>query len=433
MTEQTPILHIIGGGEYGGAEQYLLNIAQEMADSPYQLHFACFYDREFAKRLRKLDIPVHIIKPKNRFDLSLDKKLAQLIRDENYQVIHTHGVRANLFGRLAVRRLDRESYNSPSLVTTVHSVLKQDYPKFIEYNLAYLLERYSQHMTDYFIAISNAIRDDMVDRGIATSKITTIHTGLNFAKLAANTSKHELNLREHVAKIYEKEAAANSKYISAVESLKIYTKANSAEIAKFVDDGQSLEDIKIIGMVGRLHKVKGHRYAIAAMLPIINKYPNAHLVIAGDGELFDELIELRDSMQLTRHVHFLGFRDSVTSIVRQFDIFLMPSLSEGLGLSLIEAMAEGIPAIASRVGGMAEVIQEFPASSDQPHPTGILIPSEDSKSISAAVMDMLADPDQARAIGLAGQRDVKERFTSDRMIQSFVDFYDRVTDADIEN
>jgi glycosyltransferase involved in cell wall biosynthesis len=392
----TKILHVIGGGEYGGAEQYLINLAKEMHNSTYEIHLACFYDREFAHKLRDNSIPIHVILPKGRFDFSLATNIADLINREQYDIVHTHGVRANLFGRLAVSRINKvRKQQRKSLLpifTTVHSELRQDYQNAIAYRLAYLLERTTQHLTDSFIAISNSIKDDMIRRGIPEKKIKVIYSGINFQ---ADTSKD-------------------------------YQSVHDEQIIDVNNLRQQFADVPIIGMVGRLQAVKGHRYAILAMPQIVRQHPQAQLVIVGDGPLLEQLQALVNQLQLSNNVHFLGFQHPVTHIIRQFDMFLMPSLSEGLGLSLIEAMAEGIPAIATKVGGMVDVITGDIRSTNQYQSelaTGILIPPEDPEAIAKAVIQLLNDPQQAIAMGERGQEDVRERFNSKRMIDEMDDLY----------
>jgi len=417
----TKILHIIGGGEYGGAEQYLINLAKEMRNTTYEVHLACFYDREFAHKLRDNNIPTHVILPKGRFDFSLATNIADLINREQYDIVHTHGVRANLFGRLAVSRINKERKQQRKsllpIFTTVHSELRQDYQNAIAYRLAYLLERTTQHLTDSFIAISNSIKDDMIRRGIPEKKIKVIYSGINFQAEANPDTESSLNNERNVQDDVHNEQIIDDKHQGVNDT---------SNISSIINLRQQFPEAPIIGMVGRLQAVKGHRHAILAMPQILRQHPQAQLVIVGDGPLLEQLQALVNQLQINNNVHFLGFQHPVTHILRQFDIFLMPSLSEGLGLSLIEAMAEGIPAIATRVGGMVDVITEDIRSTNQYQSelvTGILIPPEDPEAIAQAVVHLLNNPQQAKDMGERGQRDVRERFNSKRMIDEMDALY----------
>ncbi|OEF96809.1 glycosyltransferase family 4 protein [Desulfuribacillus alkaliarsenatis] len=364
------ILHIIGGGEYGGAEQYLVNLARKLQGSPYQIQMACFYDSEFAAVLRKYQIPVHTVLPSSRFDFTLAQKLRRLMIQEKIDIVHTHGVRANFFGRLAARKLKLP------IATTVHSELRQDYQNPVAYMLALGMERMTQPLTTRYIAISNSIKQDMIKRGIPEQKIEVIYSGIDFAEF-------------------------------------VEEKTSTLE----------LPQPPVIGIVGRLQEVKGHRYAIMAMPAILQKYPEVNLVIIGDGPLKEDLMKLAKQIQVADNVHFLGFQQSVSSLLNQFDIFLMPSLSEGLGLSLIEAMSQGIPVIASEVGGMVDVVQD---TGDLLTSTGILVSAKDANAIAENAKLLLADSNIAQQMGMRGQADVLKRFNSERMIAEIADFYEKL-------
>ncbi|OEH85475.1 hypothetical protein BHU72_05155 [Desulfuribacillus stibiiarsenatis] len=396
MTEKKrcKVLHVIGGGEFGGAEQYLINVAKQMKDTDYEIHLACFYDREFARKLRSADIPVHVILPSNRIDFSLAHKIADLIRHYQFDILHTHGVRANLFGRLAGKHINKERRRDGQkklpVLTTIHSELRQDYSHPIAYSIAYSLERMSQNMTDTFIAISNSIRDDILKRNIPSSKIEVIYNGIDFVEL------------------YEK-AKEESPELDAVMQGIVGRKT-----------GDSLEEHHgstppiLMGIVGRLQPVKGHRYAILAMPEILRLYPNARLLIVGEGPLQPELQQLARQLQVDHAVHLIGYQANVAPFLSKLDVFLMPSLAEGLGLSLIEAMAFELPVIASGVGGILDVVQED---------TGILVPAEDAYALAKATCQLLANLESAKLMAVRGKEDVQKRFHTDRMISQMVKVY----------
>lgn len=370
------VLQVIGGGEYGGAEQYLVNLIRQFKEGDIEIHLACFYNRQFADVLRKHQITVHTLLPKGRFDLSLVSQLRELISTQNYDIVHTHGVRANFFARIAVSSLNRNRQSKIPVLTTVHSVLRQDYPKNLSYSIVYWMERLTQHRTDRFIAISNSIKEDMISRGIPTERIQVIYSGIDF------------------------EEFWKSSHTSSIEM-------------------PTLPEAPIIGMVGRLQPVKGHTYAIAAMLSILEQHPNAKLVLVGDGPLLEELQQQVRELNIEHSVMFLGYQDpsKIASLLKRFTVFLMPSLSEGLGLSLIEAMSVGTPVIATEVGGMLDVVQDG---------TGFLVPPQDPTAIALQVNWILDNPEEARDLGERGKESVIQRFNSKTMVEQIRDVYSHI-------
>ncbi len=428
--QRKKILHIIGGGEFGGAEQYLINVAIQMKRTEYEMHLACFYDRRFAQTLRTHGIPIHVILPTSRFDVSLANRIADLIREQSFDIIHTHGVRANFFGRLAARKQNRirKKHGQPPLpvYTTIHSELRQDYPHPLAYSLASMLEHLTQHLTDTYVAISNSIKDDMVRRSIPSEKIHVIYSGIDFEQFSESTSD--------VAEPEADEFNAIDQNGTPLDS------EHNRVASKTINLRERFPGQAIIGIVGRLQAVKGHQYAIQAMPKILAAHPDTQLVLVGGGPLQGELQSLTEQLKLQSHVCFLGFQQPIAEIVKQFDIFLMPSLSEGLGLSLIEAMSQGVPAIATQVGGMVDVIradtngegscEQTPAelqmhTAQTQQPTGVFVPPTDPAAIATAVIALLDDSANAIAMGLRGQADVQERFNSQRMIEQMVQMYNR--------
>lgn len=370
------VLQVIGGGEYGGAEQYLVNLIRQFNEGDIEIHLACFYNRQFAGVLRKHQITVHTLSPKGRFDLSLITQLRNLMSNENYDIVHTHGVRANFFARIAVSGINRNRKLKIPVVTTVHSVLRQDYPKTLSYSIVYWMERLTQQWTDKYIAISNSIKDDMISRGIPTERIQVIYSGIDFEEFWQSSQ------------------------------------LQSSELP-------AMPEGPIIGMIGRLQPVKGHTYAIAAMPSILEQHPNAKLVLVGDGPLLEELQQQVRELHIEQSVLFFGYQDpsNIANFLRKFTVFLMPSLSEGLGLSLIEAMSAGTPVIATEVGGMLDVVQDG---------TGLLVPPNDSYSIAKQVNWILDHPEEARALGERGKASVLQRFHSRTMVEQIREVYSRV-------
>src|SRR6185503_8425874 len=171
----------------------------------------------------------------------------------------------------------------------------------------------------------------------------------------------------------------------------------------------------LVGNVAALVPHKGQRHLIEAAAVVIQKVPDARFVIAGEGELRPQLERLIKERHLEKHVFLAGFRPDILSVHKAFDIFVMSSLTEGLGTSLLDAMACGKPIVATTAGGMPEVVADGQ--------TGLLVAPRDDHALAAAIVRLLKDPQARAAMGAAGERRVRERFSSDRMVQDTLQVY----------
>ena len=163
---------------------------------------------------------------------------------------------------------------------------------------------------------------------------------------------------------------------------------------------------------------KGHRYLVHAAADIVRAVPEARVVILGEGDLRNELSRLIHELGLERHVLLPGFRPDVLSLLKAFDVFVMPSITEGLGTSILDAMACTKAVVASDVGGIPEVVDR--------DVTGLLVPARDASALGAAVIRLLRDPALTSRLAAAGRARVERRFTADRMVQETLDLYRRL-------
>ena len=174
----------------------------------------------------------------------------------------------------------------------------------------------------------------------------------------------------------------------------------------------------IVGCIGALVEHKGHRYLVHAAADIVRAVPEARVVILGEGELRVELTRLIHELGLERHVLLPGFRPDVLSLLKAFDVFVMPSITEGLGTSILDAMACSKAVVASAVGGIPEVVER--------EATGLLVPPRDASALGAAIVRLLRDPALAARFAAAGRARVEQRFTAERMVQETLDVYHRL-------
>ena len=363
------VLHIIGGGEFGGAEQYLLTLARHMDRSEFELHTACLFSEPFASRIREEGFTAHVFPMRSKIDWKPIGNIASLIKTEGFRIVHTHGVRANLIGRLAARR------SAPChVITTVHSVLAFDYSKRLDRLVNRISETCTRGITEKFIAVSKMLCQQLISEGIPPDKIVTVYNGLEIEKYNPETSgltvRQEFNISP---------------------------------------------DAVVAGIVARLHPVKGHPCLFQAMAEVVRKLPNLLLMVVGAGPDKTKLQELADRLGIGKNVIFTGFRKDIPEIISALDFLVLPSVCEGLGLSIMEGMAMKKPVLATRVGGIPEIIT---SGID-----GLLVPPADVPALAAGIQQLAADREAAAKLGEAARKTIETRFTAETMARETARLY----------
>jgi glycosyltransferase involved in cell wall biosynthesis len=173
----------------------------------------------------------------------------------------------------------------------------------------------------------------------------------------------------------------------------------------------------VIGNVAALADHKGQRHLIGAMPAVLRHLPDARLAIVGSGELQEPLRRQIHDLGLARHVVLAGFRPDAAALMKSFDVFVMSSITEGLGSAILEAMACGRPVVATRTGGIPEAVAE--------DATGLLVPPAESGALATALVGVLKDPVLASRLGIAGRRRVEQDFSVERLVAGTVDAYHR--------
>jgi glycosyltransferase involved in cell wall biosynthesis len=213
----------------------------------------------------------------------------------------------------------------------------------------------------------------------------------------------------------------------AVNPGRVRVVANGVDVGRFQQPRPRKEvrrelglapETKVVGLVARLdHWGKGHRELFGAMAQIQERRP-VHALIVGGGRRQGEMAEVAAGLGIGGAVHFLGNRRDIPDLLNAMDIFVLPSHSEGVSLALLEAMAAGLPVIASAVGGLPEVIAAGV--------NGVLIPPRDPGALAAALARLLAEPDLARRLGDQARRDVEAHYSLDRLGREINEIYEEL-------
>ena len=287
-------------------------------------------------------------------------RLSRLLRNNDLDLIHTHCSSPDFYGRLA-------SLFNPEVqsVVTFHGTqYKNVFPnKLLTFT------------TDTHIAVSEAVRSWAQKQfALTTEDIEVVYNGIDRSKF---------------------------------ENITIEPQAKKSQLGVNTDN-------PVITSVGRLESCKGHRYLISALRVLKKRGVEIELLLVGDGDLAEELHHRVEKRGLSDSVHFLGVRMDVNEILAISDAFVMPSLWEGLGIAALEAMGVGVPVIASKVGGLVEIIDHGS--------TGFLVPPKDSVAIANFLEKLLKNPDMSEHMASQARSQVLKNFT----IQESVKGYDKV-------
>lgn len=370
------ILHIIGGGELGGAEKHILNLAGAVDRQAVELTVCCLFSAPFAEVAAKAGISALAVPMRSKVDFAVIGKLSALIENGKFDIVHTHGVRANLLGRLAARRAGKKQ-----VITTVHSLLEKDYQGMALRYANNLVERATRSLTGHFIAVSEGLKDRLVAGGIPAKNITVIYNGILLDELGPADAAG---------------GALKEKYAGG--------------------------EAPLVGIVARLHAVKGHCYFIEAAREILLQRPATRFLIVGDGPYRPVLEKLAGSMGVSDKVIFTGFVEDVYSLMAELDLLVISSLWEGFGLTAIEAMVLGVPVVATEVGGLPEVVRHGE--------TGLLAPPADAAALAKNIVWMLDHPRDAREMAAKGGDIVRSKFTAGEMARRTVNLYRKVLAGD---
>ncbi|HLD69164.1 MAG TPA: glycosyltransferase family 4 protein [Candidatus Omnitrophota bacterium] len=192
----------------------------------------------------------------------------------------------------------------------------------------------------------------------------------------------------------------------------------SAEAKEMNRRAFGLEDEPTIGIIARLSSVKGHDVLIEAMKNVVAKFPRAKLLVVGEGSLEQELKRLVENFNLAANVSFYPVVNQSAQMLSLFDVFVMPSRQEGLGLSVMEAQAAGLPVVASKVGGLPSLIEDGR--------TGLFVPPDNANLLAEAILLLLRNKDKAKEMGVRARDFIQKEFSAQRMVEETVEVYKTV-------
>jgi glycosyltransferase involved in cell wall biosynthesis len=357
------ILHMMESSDPGGAERMLLSLLERLDPASYRSIVVTWREGWLNEQVRRLGVPVTALPLGRRLDPAWLVRCVRLMREWGIGLVHAHEFTMNVYACLLSR------LTGVPAVTTVHG--KGYYGERAHRRLAY---RFVARASFRMVAVSRDIRRYLADDlGVRPDALETIYNGIAAAAVPEGEGRR---LRRELG----------------------------------LAPGQP-----VIGTVGNLFPVKGHTYLLQAMAGLAPRHPDLVLLLVGRPLLRQQLEAEARALGVAGRVRFLGFRDDVQALLDAMDVFVLPSLSEGLSLSLLEAMAAGLPVVATAVGGNPELVREGE--------TGYLVPPRDPAALASAIGRLLVDRASAQAFGAAGRRRVLEEFSAERMVERYEALY----------
>jgi L-malate glycosyltransferase len=306
------------------------------------------------------------IAPRTEMDLTAAWRFARVLKRLRPDVIHAHDPHGVAMASLALS-LTAGSTKERPLPPLVASRRVDFHMKGNSFS------RWKYRQVDCFIAASEAIRQMLIADGVPADRTVTVHEGIDVDHVIATppVNVHEAFWLPHHA--------------------------------------------PVVGNVAALVPHKGQRYLIDAAHLVVQEIPDARFIILGEGELREHLERQVREHHLEKHVLLPGFRTDVLGCIKGFDVFVMSSVTEGLGTSLLDAMACARPIVATHAGGIPEIVEDGV--------NGLLVPPRDAAALAAAIVRALRDQPLRERLGKTGFNRVRDRFTVERMVAATAAVY----------
>lgn len=372
-----PVLHIDTGRAWGGGQQQVLHLHRGMLRRGIPSILVCPKDSALARRAVGEGVPVTEARLRCPLRYAPAIRISRLAREHGVRTIHAHTSPAHSIGLIASRMLK-------GCVRLVVS-RRVAFPRRRDF---FARRKYVGRGVHY-VAISRAVRQTLLDLGVPEQSISVVHSGIEIERFASPSTEKAARL---------------------ARELRI--------------PGSSF----VIGSVGNLHPCKGHSVLVEAFQEIVSQSrqgapapQNPVCLIVGEGPERSRLEVLVRNKGLDRKVVLAGQREEIPELLSFMDMFVMPSLQEGLGTAALEAMAAGKPVIASSVGGLSEVIEDTR--------TGLLVPPGDAAALARVIRQLMNDSGRMSALASNAGKNVRERFSCEAMVEGTIAVYRSVAKA----
>ena len=364
---RTRVVYLAHAFHVGGAEEMVLNLVRHLPER-FEPAVVCINQAgPIGEEIRGTGVPFRVLGLTPGLMRPFDvMRLRDFLYECEPDIVHTFLLTASLYGRFAAMLA-----RVPIVVGTEVNIYEHKRP------LHAMTERWLMRWTDTVVASAGAVRDFYVDQVKADrSKVEVIYNAVDWAQLQTTMTRDETRAAVGIP-----------------------------------------ADAPVAGIIARLTEQKAHRVLFDALAQTPALSP-VHLMVVGDGELRDELRQRVASLGLSSRVHFVGARRDLGNVLAAIDVFVMPSLWEGLPLSLVLAMGAGLPVIATAVAGIPEVVQDGVS--------GLLVTPGDVTGLGAAMARVFANDTERVLLGQAARAFVRPRFGVDGYVTSITALYDRL-------
>jgi len=361
------VCHIFPALPLHGAENHFLKLTKEIDPQKIRTSICLISDGgPLVKDFEEMGIPVTLILKKGRYDFSILPRLRLYLKNGQFDIIHTHLFTANFWGRAAALFLP------PVLVSSAHNIQSREH-SFLSH-IETFLDRTLTRITDAVFCVTPMVMRSMEkETGLPREKLVTIENGIQCPNQADLPSKADARILLDIP-----------------------------------------ESAPCLAVIGRFSTQKNHRTFLSALIPVVEQFPDLQVLFVGEGELENEIRQHTEELNLGKTVRFMGQRRDIYKILKALDALVVPSLWEGLPNVMLEAMAVGIPVIATRVGGIPDVLTDGQ--------TGRLT-EPDSKSLSSAMIRGLKNPGELASYAKASLHLIRARYDIRQTAERYTGFY----------
>ena len=359
------LIHVMQNLEVGGMENGVVNLCNRINRARFVPEICCLRGFGHMDEYLKPDVKVTNMNFPEGRNLGLLLKMIKYFKKERPGIVHTHNFYSEVYGILSAKLA-----GVPVIIHGTHGMRQID-----KKNKIYAT-KFLSLFTDEFLTVSETLKKELIrETGISQRKVKSILNGVDIDK-------------------FQKQIDINKKK----ETLGIKT------------------NMKVVGTIGRLVPVKNYKFLITAFSLLKKTFSDVTLLFIGDGPLRKSLQSTVNSQNLEKNVIFAGERNDVAAMLRIMDVFVLPSLSEGMSNTILEAMASGLPVVASNIGNNSKLIKDGE--------TGVLVSINEPNQLSNAISGILSNPIKSITMGEAGYAYAKNCFSIEQMVNNYEKVYE---------
>lgn len=371
-TVKPRILFLLGNAHFGGTSTVVLELLRGIDKERFDLYLAS-PDGEMLAEFSKYAIETLILQGRDTPSFSSIKLLIDFIKSRKISVVHSHLPAADIIGGIVANIC-----GIPAL-STIHALYY--YKGGIKKRILSIFYRGAYYLHKSVIAVSNTVKKDIIFRTgltVTSDKVTVIYNGV----------KEPIDIVQPVT------------------------------IKGILHIG---EKEQIVGMIGRMNRLKGFHILLNAIPMVLSRHPNTRFILIGDGEEKENLEKQAKDMRIADRLIFIGYTPDVYNYIQVMEVVVLSSLSEGFGLAVVEAMTLKKPVVASNIPAVAEIVND--------NETGFLFAPGNSDELAERVLRLLNDPVLCKKMGDAGWRYYSERFLVQKMVSAYEKVYEDLSNS----